>query len=250
MTLRQALMAVAGVCLASSAPAQSAAATMRGRVTDRMTGTGIPNARLTMLRDSRSVTTDSLGAYEFRDVPAGSTLVMVSARPYPVLNFSVTLADGDRFTRNVIMDSSAASRAQALEPVDVTASSLASFRLASFERRRVTGRGQYMTELDIIKTGAYTVAEAVRGLRGVIFECGGGGGCFVRMARAPARCIPEFIVDDQVMNDFGPSTPIRDVVGIELYTGPTDVPGEYAGRNAGCGVVVLWTRAGAIKPPR
>jgi hypothetical protein len=63
------------------------------------------------------------------------------------------------------------------------------------------------------------------------------------------RCLPEFIVDDHVMNDFGPLTPIRDIVGLEVYTGPSEVPGEYAGRNAGCGVVVIWTRSGPTKKP-
>ena len=67
------------------------------------------------------------------------------------------------------------------------------------------------------------------------------------MARAPMRCMPEFIVDDQVMNDFGPVTPIRDIIALELYTGPAEVPGEYAGRNAGCGVVVIWTRSGPTR---
>jgi len=61
------------------------------------------------------------------------------------------------------------------------------------------------------------------------------------------QCLPEFIVDDHEMNDFGPSTPIRDIVGLEVYTGPTELPGEYAGRNSGCGVVVIWTRSGPTR---
>jgi hypothetical protein len=121
------------------------------------------------------------------------------------------------------------------------------YRLVDFERRRQTGRGQYLTEDQIVKSGAYTVADAVKNMRGVIYECGGGGPCYVRMATAPMRCTPEYIVDDQVMNDFGPSTPIRDVIGLEVYTGPADVPGEYAGRFAGCGVIVIWTRSGPTR---
>ena len=64
------------------------------------------------------------------------------------------------------------------------------------------------------------------------------------MARAPMRCHPEYIIDERVDNTFGPDTPIRDIEGIEVYTGPSDVPGEFAGRNAGCGVIVVWTRSG------
>jgi hypothetical protein len=69
------------------------------------------------------------------------------------------------------------------------------------------------------------------------------------MSNAPMRCLPEYVVDNQVMNDFGPSTPIRDIIGLEVYTGPSEVPGEYAGRYAGCGVVVIWTRSGPTRKP-
>ena len=88
----------------------------------------------------------------------------------------------------------------------------------------------------------------MQGLRGVNVECGGGNGCIIRMARAPMRCNPEYIVDERTDNFFGPNTPIRDLEGIEVYTGPTEVPGEFAGRNAGCGVIVIWTRAGPARP--
>ena len=141
--------------------------------------------------------------------------------------------------------------AQSLPGMAVSASAKPfNYRLVDFERRRQTGRGQYLTEDEIVKSGAYTVADAVKGMRGVLYECGGGAGCYVRMSNAPMRCLPEFIVDNQVMNDFGPSTPIRDIIGLEVYTGPSEVPGEYAGRYAGCGVVVIWTRSGPTKKQR
>ena len=49
---------------------------------------------------------------------------------------------------------------------------------------------------------------------------------------------------DLVTNDFGPFTPIRDIVALEVYLGPSDIPGEFAGTNAGCGAIVVWTRSG------
>jgi len=235
--------------LAAGANAQPATATLTGRVTDRSTGRGVVGARLVVQADRRSVTTDSLGNYEFKGIPAGVSQLNVLAERFPALSFMVQLAPAERFNRPVELDSSAAGRsAQALPAVGVSAAApIANYRLAAFERRRIAGRGQYLNEEEIMKTGAFNVADAVKGMRGVLYECGGGSGCFVRMARAPARCLPEFIVDDQVQNEFGPATPIRDVVAIEVYSGATDVPAEYAGRNSGCGVIVLWTRSG---PPR
>ena len=82
-------------------------------------------------------------------------------------------------------------------------------------------------------------------------ECSGGAqGCQIRMVRAPMRCLPEYIVDDNVDNTFGPTVPVRDIEGLEVYTGAADVPGEYAGRNAGCGVIVIWTRSGPPRRPK
>jgi hypothetical protein len=237
---------IIGITSAGVVAAQSETATVTGRVTDRTTGRGIAGARLVLLSDSRSVTTDSLGKYEFRGLPAGVSRLMVLAEPFPTINIVVALGASERRTRDISIDSTAAGRAaQALPPVGVSAAApVTNYRMVGFERRRVSGRGQYLTEEEIVRSGAFSVADAVKNLRGILYECGGGQGCFIRMARAPGRCLPEYVVDDQVQNDFGLTTPIADIVGIEVYSGPTDVPGEYAGRNAGCGVVVIWTRSG------
>src|SRR5689334_899073 len=102
--------------------AQSETATIAGRVTDRSTGRGIAHARLVLLSDSRSITTDSVGRYEFRRIPAGVSRLMVLAEPFPTINFVVTLAATERVYRDVVLDSTAAGRVQALPEVGVTAS--------------------------------------------------------------------------------------------------------------------------------
>ena len=114
-------------------------------------------------------------------------------------------------------------------------------------RSRLTGQGQYLTREQIDKAGYYNLQDAMRNLRGVEVHCGGGSGCFIQMSRAPMACKPEYVVDERVDPNFGPGTPIKDIEGLEVYTGASDVPGEFAGRNAGCGVIVIWTKAG---PPR
>lgn len=226
-------------------------ATLSGRVTDRSTGKAVRNAEIVLLGDGRAVTSDSAGQYSFPALPVGVSQLLVRAPHFPSQQIIVELAENQKAERPVLLDSTAFGRlraAQALPAVDVSASApTPNYRLLSFERRRITGRGQYLSEDQILRSGAYTLADAVKGMRGVNYECGGGGGCYIRMARAPMQCTPEYVIDDQTMNDFGPMTPIRDIVAIELYTGPTELPGEYSGRNGGCGVVVVWTRSG---PPR
>jgi hypothetical protein len=58
------------------------------------------------------------------------------------------------------------------------------------------------------------------------------------------HCRPDYVVDERVDNYFGPTVPIRDIEALEVYTGASDVAGEFAGRNAGCGVIVIWTKSG------
>ena len=226
-------------------------ATVRGVVTDRSTARAVAHAEIGIIGQLRFATSDSVGSYLISGVPSGVSRFVVRAPGFPTLRFDLQLGDGDTVVRHVQLDSTEAGRLAAAQPLpkmSITAPETpVNYRLVDFERRRETGRGQYLTEDQIVNSGAYNLAEAVRNMRGVLYECGGGDGCYVRMAEAPMRCKPEYVVDDQVMNDFGPSTPIRDIIGIEVYTGPSDVPGEYAGRYAGCGVIVIWTRSGPTR---
>ena len=230
--------------LAHTAAGQSSA-TITGRVTDKASGKPL-RAQILLVNTTRSVNTDTTGHFELSAIAAGQVTIQARSLGFSASTFTVQLTAGQRLTHEIALDSIAGP--QALPTVDVVASAATmSYRLVGFERRRQTGRGQYMTEADIKRIGAGSVPEAVRGLRGVVFECGGGAGCYIRMSRAPMRCLPEYIVDEQVMNDFGARTPIGDVVAIEVYNGPGDVAGEFAGRHAGCGVIVIWTRTG---PPK
>ena len=221
---------------------------LRGLVSDKSTGRPVAGAQIAIVGENLRTFTDSSGRFALAGLPAGETHLTVRAAGFPQRRVAVNLVAAGTIERAIELDSTAATRmaeAQALPEVSVTApATRANYRLVDFERRRQLGRGQFLTESEIVKSGAYNVADAVKNMRGVVYDCGGGAGCYIHMARAPMRCLPEFIVDGHEMNDFGPHTPIRDIIGLELYTGPTEVPGEYAGRFAGCGVIVIWTRSG------
>lgn len=226
-------------------------AIVRGVVTDKSSGKAVSGAQILLPEETRSTISDSTGRFQLGGLHAGWSKLVVRASGFPPLRTDVELHAGRVSNRSIELDSTEAGRlaaAQTLPAISVSADATpVSYRLADFERRRHEGRGQYLTEEEITSSGAYNIADAVKTMRGVTYECGGGAGCYVRMTRAPMRCLPEFIVDNQVMNDFGPVTPIRDIIGLEVYTGPTEVPGEYAGRYAGCGVIVVWTRSGPTR---
>jgi hypothetical protein len=226
--------------------AQAMHSAVAGRIVDLSTGHPVPDADVIHLKDGRVIISDSLGRYYVDSLPAGLIRLLVRGKGFPPLMLTVALAEGEKMSREIELDSTAVGRtaAQQLPRVAVEALRAPIPRFSDFERRRSTGRGQYLTREDLEKTNVASLQDAMRGLRGVHVTCGYGTNCTIRMARAPMRCAPDYIVDERLDNWFGPSTPIRDIEGIEVYTGPADVPGEFAGSTAGCGVIVIWTRAG------
>jgi carboxypeptidase family protein len=243
------LGALLGGFLLCTAPIAAQQSTIRGRVIDKASDAALPRVEVIFLGDNRSVITDASGRYLFIAVPSGTVQLLIRAPSFPPTQVIFEVGVGEDLERTIVLDSTAAGRAaaQALPAMVVNAPPAPERRLIDFERRRQTGRGHYLTRDDIQRSGASSVQDAVRTLRGVAVDCGGGMGCYVRMVRAPMRCGPDYVVDTRVDNTFGPSTPIRDIEALEVYTGPSDVPGEFAGLSAGCGVIVIWTRSG---PPR
>ena len=213
------LLAAALAAPAKRAGAQKGDGRMAGVVADKASGLPIVNAEILHMGDSRSVSTDSAGNYKFDGLPLGILRFIVRAKGYPAASVIVALAKGESMSRRIELDSTAAGRsssAQALSKVTVEAPASLGPRYADFERRKLTGQGHYLTAEDIEKMNASNLQEAVRGLRGVAVDCGGGLGCFIRMVRAPMQCPPEYIVDDRVDNAFGPNVAVRDIQGVEI----------------------------------
>ena len=226
--------------------AQSRVGHLSGTVVDHTTGSTLAAADIQLVEGGRRVVSDSSGEFAFPELPAGIVRFVVRAHGFPTTRIAVALVRGERLSRIIELDSTTvgAEPAQPLPGMAVAAPAPPLPRYVDFERRRLNGRGQYLVKDDLDKAGYSSLQDAMSGLRGVNVDCGGGSGCTIRMARAPMRCTPEYIIDERTDNTFGPYTPIRDIEGIEVYTGPSDVPGEFAGRSAGCGVVVVWTRSG------
>lgn len=262
--LRVALLLGTACLLAPCAThAQKGSGRLVGLVVDRHSGSGVALAVIVQMGDGRTATADSAGTFWFDSLPSGIVRFIVRAKGFPSARLILALAPGEYMERRVELDSSAATAAaqataataatgaasvgQPLAKVVVEAKPSLGPRFANFERRSKTGAGFYITREEIEKGQYSSLQDVARSARGVTVECGGGLGCYIRMARAPMRCAPEYVVDDNVDAIFGPTIPVRDIEALEIYTGPANVPGEYAGRNAGCGVIVIWTKSGPSK---
>ena len=229
-----------------------------GTVLDASTQQPIAGARLSSPSVTGVTTTDSAGRFNITNVPPGLVRIFVVAASFPRANLTLAFAPGEEMERVLELDSSSVvveeekPQARPIPQITVEATPVVPMWLRDFERRRTTGRGQYVTRDEIEARNYNRLSDVMQVMRGVTLDCGGGGsGCQIRMVRAPMQCYPEYWVDGQLNNAWGPVVPVRDIEALEVYTGPSDTPGEFAGRNSGCGTVVLWTRGGlARRPPR
>lgn len=231
--------------------AQRPASRVTGRIVDRATATPVRFARITSLLDGSGHVADSAGAFAVRALPMGIARFIIRAPGYREQALIVALAQDDSVDRLVEMDAADAPTSapvpgagQPLAAVTVEAAPPPDLRLADFERRRRTGFGQYVDRVAIERSGAYTLQDILGRMRGIMLDCAQSS-CQVRMSRSnTGDCLPDWYLDGYLNNSFGPLTPIRDVAALEVYLGASDVPGEFAGRTAGCGAVIVWTRSG------
>ncbi len=232
------LAALLGLVLTPEAG--GAQATLQGRVIDSEIGNPLARATVRIRGSASPLTTDSLGGFQARDLRAGEVEVRIELVGYATATFKVPMPAsgaveqtfGLDFTGYELPEIVVQGRVEKLMP-----------RYVDFERRRGTGQGAYLRWDEINKKGFNRVADALRTIRGVRIQCDQRSyECSPVMARSPG-CRPTWWIDGVQVHSFSESTPIRDVYGIEIYRGPGEVPGEYGGSNAACGVIVMWTKS-------
>lgn len=237
---RAALLATIAL-LAIALPIEVAAqrrGTIVGVVSDAETGRSVAEAKVTVRGRRDPVSTDSAGRYRLPDVPPGTLILQVRKVGHADATRIVEVQAGATTTMDVAL-----ATASTLSEVVVTERPASPRRFDEFEMRRKNGRGQYLGREEIEKSNAMNVPNLLRNMRGVRLECSGIT-CAVRMARSEGvDCPPEYWLDGRPNNNFGPTIPVSDLQGVEVYTGPSEAPAEFLSGNAACGIVVLWTKS-------
>src|SRR4029079_12010186 len=95
--------------------------------------------------------TDSTGRFRFDAFPVGSSRILVRSFPYRPFELTVVASTNELVRVTIELDSSdAKSEPRNLPTMTVNAEPQASnYRLLDFNRRRITGRGQYLTDEQI-----------------------------------------------------------------------------------------------------
>ena len=223
-------------------PAASIAqtATLKGKVIDSELGEPVPGAIVRIRPGGSPITADSSGQFSAADLKPGEIEVAVQALGFESRSWKFTVQAGQAVDRSFPLDFTG----DKLPEVVVTARANKLVpRYADFERRRERGIGAFLRWDDIKKKNFNTVGDAARSVRGVKQVCDQQEfECNIRMARTP-NCTPKWYVDGVMVSTFHESTPIRDVYGLELYRGPSELPAEFSGSDGGCGVMVVWSKS-------
>jgi len=236
--LASALLAVLASAISpASASAQGA---LRGRVIDSEMGTPLAGATVQIGKAGPLIRTDSGGQFLAQNVTPGITAIEVRQIGYEPGTFDVRVPDSGvvqgvfplDFNGYLLPAVVVEARATALMP-----------RYTDFERRRQRKMGAYLRWDEIKKQGYSSVGDALRTVRGVRIECNQATfECNAVMVRTP-QCHPTWFIDGVEVHSFQENTPIIDVYGIEVYRGAGEIPAEFAGSNAMCGVIVVWTKS-------
>jgi hypothetical protein len=211
-----------------------------GTTVDAQTGAPIAGASITIPLLSRAVISDQGGNFLHSPLEAGSYVVQVHAVGYIPSAKAFDLTTGQS-VRHVFQLTTVP---PVLPEVVVSgrSGSVVGHRFEDFDRRRASKRGQFLTRAEIEARHPVNLSDLLQTMRGIRTECVGFT-CLVETARSAHGCQPAYFVDGRMSTTFGPSTPVRDIEGIEVYLGPSETPAEYLGPDSGCGVIGIWTKA-------
>jgi len=232
------VLLLGGSCVATTSAAQ---AILRGRVVDSEMGLPLTGASLRIGKDGTPLaTTDSGGFFYIASVPRGTIELRIRLIGYEEGVFRIFAPDSGAVSQQFALDFNGfllpelvvQARAEVLQT-----------RYLDFERRRMRKLGAFLRWDDLKKQGYSSVGDALRTVRGVRVQCDQSRfECNAVMTRTP-NCHPTWYIDGIEVHSFQENTPIRDVYGIEVYRGTGEIPGEFGGSNAACGVIVVWTKS-------
>ena len=242
---------------------------LRGKVIDYESRKPISDAIVSLITESgkaftKPVRSDSTGAFVIHTARLGRMRLHATRIGYrPVTTPSFGVGETDILTFELEMSATA----QLLAPLTIIAKAkpknlrLVSFSGFEYRMRRAAG-GRFFTQADIEERGALSVGDMVKGLAGT-FVTGVGieQSISFRIALAGAingiGCGPMYYIDgqpfpaDRTVTQRGDTVftvPIiisglmmTDVVGMEVYSNASVVPGEFSLATSGCGVIAVWT---------
>ncbi len=242
---RRLLAAVATVAVMASPVAAQKRGEIRGIITNIRAKRPIEGARISLAGTALVVTSGPSGAFSFTGLEAGDYVIQAAAIGFTTMTSPLALKAGETIDLEFEADP------EAVNLPELTVEERMNHGPADWIRRKSEGLGRYITREHLEARQVATLPDALRTVPGVRIECRGSQICVARMARAPRGCSPGYFMDgiptEQAVLWL---TPVQEIEGIEIYTGPAETPAELEGASARCGVIALWTRPPPARRPR
>jgi hypothetical protein len=212
---------------------------LAGTVRDAESGQPVVGAEVRLEGVTEVRITGADGAFQFGRVPPRDYQVEIRHLAYTTVvdTLDVDVAAGVNATIRV------SPGVIPLDPITVVVRSLVLER-AGFYERRDRSSGHFVTRQQIDDQHPLQSSELLRRIPGVRLLRGRNGLTAIARANCPFR----FVIDNV---RTGPDytidlLPTMDIEGLEIYMGPSQVPGEFMGFGTDiggtCGVIVVWTR--------
>ena len=200
----------------------------------------VPGAVVQLDTTTWRTVADSQGRFELDSIDPGTYLLHIRAVGYDEGAWRVRLHSAQVTTHAFSLSQ------QVVELPGVAVKGrlpLSARRYVDFERRRQTASGAFLTQEDIEKLNPAALVDILVTVRGVQQVCLVND-CVAKMVRSPPGCYPQYYIDGiETTAYFARHTPPKDIRGIEIYRGQSEIPGEYGGSNSACGVIAIWTKS-------
>lgn len=224
-----------------------------GRVLDSRSGNPLTGASVRLREADRAAVTNSRGVFILRDVASGPDVIEIEMLGYADQEKVLQVLGGRAQDIEVRMTT---------EPIELTPM-LVEVRprtwfsdRAGLEDRLLSGNGVIFTSEQLAELQPRVLGDLMRQVPGAQVRTTGGtySGTWTVQFRGASNMLNEacnpVIWMDGVKVGTDPVM-FRDITGpeidaVEVYRGAAEVPGEFSGGDARCGVVVVWTRRGRI----
>lgn len=240
-------------------PAAAAAQVIQGKVVDRETGQPVPYVDVRIQNADPPVppvVTDSTGTFSLRASRGGVYRLTTNHVGYAPIQADVEVGAG-AMVELVLRLSVQPTELAAIEVVARGRAPDPALERNGFYDRKAGGFGVFRTPEDVERRNAFAPSDHFQGVSGVRVNYVDIRGKDIRMTRGEdPNCSPRIFVDNVMARRGGKSAspgdpildvlvPAREILAIEIYRSPSEVPAEYGGPDVTCGVVIIWTKRGS-----
>ena len=240
--------------------------TLIGRVQDLSTRQPVAAVDVSVLTENEKLLgraqTDSLGRFTVQWTAAERVRVRTERIGFvPSTSEVFTVRSGEAVTVRMWMSTSAIQ----VDPLTISARERAndvSGNLAEIERRKQLGGGKFIMREEIRQSGASQISHVLMNVPGIYLQPeannqhavhayslhnAGVSRSAASRRRNSADCPMTIFLDGRIHRHpiSGVNVvPADDIEAIEVYRGLAEVPVEFAGEHARCGIIALWTTRG------